>query len=367
MYRFKTLSLFTGAGGLDLGFNNNGFDITIANEIDKNAGKTYVLNHPNVNFIGGDIEKVLPELCKRPDVDVIIGGPPCQGFSVAGKMDYDDPRNKMVWRYLEVVDKLRPRAFVIENVKALYSLSKWRPIREKIIHEANNMGYSICPILLNAVDFGVPQKRFRVFFIAFRDKEILLDDLQARFSSMKQEAPTVRQVIGNLAKAGSKENPLDSQAKITFASSPILRKSPYSGMLFNGAGRPINLDGQANTLPASMGGNKTPIIDDDALYMGKDNFVVDYHKKILEGRKTEFTVVPQRLRRLTIKEAAMLQTFPSDYAFVGPKTSVYKQIGNAVPPVLAGAVARVVYDVLNDKPIKRDANNTPIQLSMFSK
>ena len=119
-------------------------------------------------------------------------------------------------------------------------------------------------------------------------------------------------------------------------------------MLFNGAGRPINLDEYSNTLPASMGGNKTPIIDDEALYDNKENFVVGYHRKIVKGKKATFKEAPKRLRRLTIKEAAAIQTFPTDYKFTGPMSSQYKQIGNAVPVKLAEAVAKVVKRLLSD-------------------
>lgn len=344
----RTVSLFTGAGGLDTGFDNMGYEIIKANEFDKNAAQTYTINHPETKMIIGDITKHLSDLYNTKDVDVVIGGPPCQGFSVAGKMDENDPRNKMVWEYLKVVDKLKPKAFVIENVKALYSLKKWSPIREKIITDASKMGYTCVPILLTATDFDVPQKRQRVFFIGVKDKYISEDELRVAFDQVKETASSVRNILLAVGKAGTDKNPINSVAKITFASNPILRKSPYSGMLFNGAGRPINLDEYSNTLPASMGGNKTPIIDDEALYDNKENFVVGYHRKIVKGEKATFKEAPKRLRRLTIKEAAAIQTFPTDYKFAGPMSSQYKQIGNAVPVKLAEAVAKVVKRLLSD-------------------
>jgi DNA (cytosine-5)-methyltransferase 1 len=352
MNDYRVLSLFTGAGGLDLGFESQGFNIVAANEMDHNAATTYTYNNDDVDFYEGDIEKLTDKLCDVPDIDLIIGGPPCQGFSVAGKMDPDDPRSKMVWRYLDIVERVRPQAFVIENVKALFSLAKWKPIREEIIRRSTSMGYSIVPVLLNAVEFGVPQKRYRVFFIAVRDREISLDEIEARLEGYKTLAPTVREALAGIPEAGTDGNPLDTTARITFATHPILRKSPYAGMLFNGAGRPIDIDGHANTLPASMGGNKTPIIDNDALYRGKENFVVDYLKQVNNGLVPEFTYAPDRLRRLTVREAAALQTFPEDMVFKGPKTSQYRQIGNAVPVKLAGAVAGVVRDILSGSPVE---------------
>lgn len=358
----KTVSLFTGAGGLDTGFANSGYNIVIANEIDKYACQTYRNNHTNTKMIEGPLEQHMSDISDINDVDVVIGGPPCQGFSVAGKMDENDPRNKMVWEYLKVVRKLKPRAFVIENVKALYALKKWRPIRNKIITDANIMGYSCIPILLNATEYGVPQKRQRVFFIGLKDSTLSEEELKYAFEQEKKAAHSVRDTLKTLHKAGSKDNPIDSVAKITFAAHPVLRKSPYSGMLFNGAGRPIDIDGYSNTLPASMGGNKTPIIDESALYNGKVNFVVGYHKKLVNGEHAKFAEAPKRLRRLTIKEAALIQTFPSNYKFKGPMSAQYKQIGNAVPVKLAEAVANVVKLLLSNADVYK---NKLKQLELF--
>ncbi len=137
-----------------------------------------------------------------------------------------------------------------------------------------------------------------------------------------------------------------------------MRKSPYAGMLFNGLGRPIYLEGPSATLPASMGGNKTPIVDESLLYnLSEDNWVVDYHKGLLDKQITpRFAETPSRLRRLTIKEAALIQTFPQEYVFHGSKTSIYKQIGNAVPCLMAEAVAKAVIEELEDvhAPIKKE-------------
>ena len=359
----NAISLFTGAGGLDVGFEQAGINIKVANELNKNACATYKANHPNVNLIQGDIEEKRNQLYDMaPDnLDLIIGGPPCQGFSVAGKMDPNDPRSKMVWQYLNTVRDLRPKAFVIENVKALYSLKKWLPIKQEIIRQANDMGYSCVPILLNSKDYGTPQKRERVFFIGIRDHIISYDLISQLFLQVSSKPQPLKSVLRAVGKAGTDKNPIDSTAKITFAIHPVLRKSPYSGMLFNGAGRPINLDDYANTLPASMGGNKTPIVDDEALYDNKENFVVKYHQKVEDGFTPSYAIAPSRLRRLTIKEAAAIQTFPSDYKFKGTMSAIYTQIGNAVPVNLAKAVAQVVTKLLTDKSVyELDPSTLPI-------
>ena len=124
----------------------------------------------------------------------------------------------------------------------------------------------------------------------------------------------------------------------------MMRKSPYAGMYFNGQGRPIDVDGYANTLPASMGGNKTPFVDEDYLYgEASSDWVVDYHRGLMEGTIVpEFKEAPERLRRITIREAARIQSFPDNYVFCGNKGAIYTQIGNAVPCRMAEAVAKAV-------------------------
>ncbi|WP_346966484.1 DNA cytosine methyltransferase [Clostridium perfringens] len=345
---YKGISLFTGAGGMDIGFKSAGVNVVWANEIDKDAYNTYKENNLDTTIVHGDIREKIELLNNIKDIDIIFGGPPCQGFSVAGKMNPDDERSTLVWTFLEAVKIVKPRAFVIENVKALATLKKWEPIRQKIIEIASEMGYSCKPYVLNSVDFGIPQKRERVFFIGFKEKNIDLNDI---INNQKKKKKSVREAIGHLGPAGSKNNPKTCTAVITLAKNPVLRKSPYAGMIFNGIGRPLNLEDASTTLPASMGGNKTPIIDENLLYGDKKNdWVVKYHKALIDKTiEPEYKEAPEILRRLTIKEAALIQTFPEEYKFLGSKTSIYRQIGNAVPCELAEVVAKAVLFALNNK------------------
>jgi len=147
---------------------------------------------------------------------------------------------------------------------------------------------------------------------------------------------------------GTKNNPKTCNAKITLARFPIMRKSPYAGMLFNGAGRPIDVMGHSNTLPASMGGNRTPIIDENHVFNGSRNWIEKYHEILTKEKKTEDICIPDYLRRITIKEAALIQTFPADYKFIGRDNSIYSQIGNAVPCDLAFAVASALNNAMAD-------------------
>lgn len=348
--KIRAVSLFTGAGGMDIGFERAGIEIVFANELMKEAAETYKVNHPNVVVINDDIHNVIDSMGRYKGVDLVFGGPPCQGFSVAGKMNPDDERSKLIFTFLDVVEKLQPKAFVMENVKALSTLEKWKPTRQKYLDRAAALGYVCVPFLLNATEYNVSQKRERVFFIGVRDNNdpAFEENMKTLLEKQKKQAPFVRVLLQSLGRAGSDTNPNTCTAKITFATNPVMRKSPYAGMYFNGQGRPINVDEYANTLPASMGGNKTPFVDEDYLYGdAKEDWVIGYHKKLMAGTVVpKYTEAPSRLRRISVKEALRIQTFPDDYIFCGNKGRIYTQIGNAVPCNMAEAVAKAVVTYL---------------------
>lgn len=360
----KGISLYSGAGGLDIGFRKAGFEIIWANDFNKNACESYAKNIGG-HIRCGDINDYLDELKEVEGIDLVIGGPPCQGFSVAGKMNPNDPRSKHVWTFTDVVEMLEPKAFVMENVKALGTLKKWEPLRKSLLERFRDLGYSTNYVVLNATEFNVPQGRERVFFIGFKDNSKLIPDLEKMMEPYKKMAPTVRETLSVLDEAGSGNNQGVCKAKITLTPNPVLRKSPFAGMLFNGMGRPIRLDGYANTLPASMGGNKTPIIDEKELYENQPGWVQEYHAKIMNGSEpSEFQDAPKRLRRLTVEEAALIQTFPIDYEFCGSQSSKFCQIGNAVPPNLAHHIGKMVMDCLINEAIDNMIIKLPYQLEL---
>jgi len=185
-----------------------------------------------------------------------------------------------------------------------------------------------------------------MFLIGFRDVENI-SNLETQFNRYKKPSPTVRDIVFPLGVAGSKNNQRVCNAKITIAAKPVMRRSPYAGMMFNGQGRPLNPNGYSCALHASMGGNKTPIIDEEHCYFGQDSWVEWYHSYLMKGgNPLPLDAAPKRLRRLTIDEACRIQTFPHDYQFIGGQSSIYRQIGNAVPCDLAQVVAEVVRDFL---------------------
>lgn len=354
------ISLFSGAGGLDLGFIEAGHTPLWANDIDQDAVNTYNASIPAfAQRIGialnghramcGNVRSM--PLPKHLEPDILIGGPPCQGFSVAGKMDPNDPRSRHVWDFIEAIAITEPQAFVMENVKALATNQRFETIRKGLVESANRLGYNTEIFLLDASHFGVPQIRERMFLIGIRDSQPI-----APTPFTKRNPPSVRSALMQLPEYGTPGNDSICPARITTARNPVLRKSPYAGMLFNGQGRALNLERPSATLPASMGGNRTPIIDQYALRnKSVPNWVELYHQSLISGEEIAKDV-PQRMRRLTIEEAAAIQTFPPEMSFQGSQCSKFKQIGNAVPRLLALAVARSVNEALGIAPLPMVVN-----------
>lgn len=342
---------------MDVGFENAGVRILFANELKADAATTYRVNHPREVMADGDVRDIMDVFKQFRDVGIVFGGPPCQGFSVAGKMDPNDSRSKLIFTFLDVVELVGPRAFVMENVKALGKLEKWKPVRTEYLSRAEALGYTCSPFILNASEYGVSQKRERVFFIGVRGNDprfaARMENLLAR---RRSRAPVIRELLMPLGRAGTERNPETCTAKITFATRPVMRSSPYAGMYFNGRGRPIDVDGYANTIPASMGGNKTPFIDEDYLYGDADSdWTAGYHKGLMDGTAVPGSgEAPGRLRRITIKEAAKIQSFPDNYMFCGSTGEIYTQIGNAVPCRMAEAVAGAVAEYLAQTDPKTD-------------
>jgi DNA (cytosine-5)-methyltransferase 1 len=300
---------------MDVGFRQAGFRILWANDIDKAAVETYRRNLGG-HIVPGDVNDHIPALRQYRGVDCLFGGPPCQGFSVAGKMALDDPRSQLVKSYMRAVEGVRPRSFVMENVKALGTLAKFGEVRDDLRSYADRLGYRTELVMLNARHFGVPQARERVFFVGFQRADRIAFDLRAK-RYVRPERSTL-QAIRRLGVQGTERNPKTCNAVVTIAATPVLRKSPYAGMMFNGLGRPLNPHAPCATLPASMGGNKTPIIDEHQYYGDGESWVESYHRHLMRGGQPyAMNDAPPHIRRLTLEEARLLHTFPDGYDFAG--------------------------------------------------
>jgi DNA (cytosine-5)-methyltransferase 1 len=335
---YTAVSLYAGAGGLDLGFSRAGFELLWAIDSDRHAVKTYEANLGK-HVVYGKLPQDGPSADLRPDL--VIGGPPCQGFSVIGRMDPGDPRSQHVHNFLDVVESLEPRAFCMENVRALAEAPRWEAVKDALEQRARELEYQVELMVLSAADYGVPQARERMFLIGIQGASPLCP-----VPTTKGDPPTVREALSRLPSFGEPGNSMGSTAKVVPAPKPVMRPSAYQGsLLFNGSGRPLRLDAPAKTLPASMGGNATPIIDQDEFEHGDEPWVVNYHARLRRGRRPNKRA-PGRMRRITVEEAAELQSFPATWEWKGPRGAMYRQVGNAVPPKLAERVALAIRQAL---------------------
>jgi len=303
------VSLFAGAGGLDLGFENMGFKTIWANDIDPDACTTHS-NWSTANVVCGDISKI--DFCDIPESDVIAGGFPCQGFSLAGPRKIDDSRNGLYKYFVKLVEEKQPLAFVAENVKGILTLGNGMII-EAIIQDFSSRGYNVYPQLLNAADYGVPQDRWRVVLFGFR-KDMNVTD----FSFPKPFQKKV--VLSDILWDFPDPNPED-YLEGSFSSRYMSRN------------RKRNWDQVSFTIPA-MG-------KQIALHPSSPD-MIKVDKDLWAFGDTSTT------RRLSWQEAAAIQTFPRNMFFSGNLVSKYKQIGNAVPVKLAEIIALQISNILEE-------------------
>ena len=322
------LSLFSGCGGLDLGFERAGFDIPVANEFDPAIYETFKVNHPKTHLVEGDVrqitkENILPFV--NGEIDGIIGGPPCQSWSEAGSLKgIEDARGQLFFDYIRLLQELHPKFFLAENVSGMLA-DRHSVAVQNILDLFNQSGYDVSLTLVNAKDYGVAEERKRVFYIGFRK------DLGIRFRFPKgstaedEKKITLRDIIWDLQStavpAGPKNhhNPaaINNNEYFTGAFSPI----------FMSRNRVKSWDEQAFTVQAS--GRQCQLHP-------KAPKMVKFDKndcRFVEGAEHLY-------RRMTIREVARVQGFPDDFQFIYKDTNnAYKMIGNAVPVNLAYEVA----------------------------
>lgn len=325
----KAINLFAGAGGLSMGLHMAGWEIIAAVERDDTTASTYEHNFPGTAVIRADTRTLDFEQFRG--IDLVAGGPPCQPFSVAGKqLSRADPRD-MVPEFIRAVREARPQAFVMENVPGLVT-ARHRHYMGWVVDQFEALGYSVYVDVLDSASYGVPQHRKRVFLVGLPIGAIFAFPEPTHGPGTPHPYVAAREA---LADAPTDE---PNRARVFYAKKPVLRPSPWAGMLLNGKGRPMNLDEPAPTIPASAGGNRTHIVDPGGV-------LLEYHRHLMAGGRPRSGEV-EGVRRLTIRESARLQSFPDSFAFVGPRTARYRQVGNAVPSLLAKAVGEAVYDAL---------------------
>lgn len=305
-YKYTVVSLFSGAGGMDIGLEQAGLKVIWANDIDKDACATYRMWSDAVVF-GGDIGEV--DFNDVPDSDVIVGGFPCQGFSLAGPRKINDERNKLYKHFVRAVDIKKPYVFIAENVKGILTLGGGS-ILEAIISDFENRGYRVEYKLVNASDYGVPQNRERVIFVGIR-KDI---DVSFEFPDKLPYKVTIREALQEL----DEPSPDD----ICFA--------PFSSRYMS-RNRRRDWDDVSYTIPA----------------MAKQVPLHPSSPPMEKVSKDLWRFGEGKTRRFSWQEAAALQTFPRGMEFAGDLTSKYRQIGNAVPVALARTIGRELVKALD--------------------
>ncbi len=321
----EAVDLFCGAGGLSTGLQAAGVQIVAGVERDGDALATWSSAHPAAVAVNGDVNEV--DWKRFDGVNLVVGGPPCQPWSVGGLRKGEEDERDGWPAFIAALRRLRPRAFLAENVAGLTE-GAMRPRWERLVHELSAAGYVVSAKVLNAADYGAPQKRRRCVVVGFGDREPFVFPAPTHGPGRHQ----AWRPAGSVLEAAPRGEP--NRAVVTYAARPDLRRDPYSGHLFNGGGRPVNLAAPAPTLLASMGGNKTPWLDTAEV-------VPAYHAHLLAGGQPRSGLV-HGARRITVEEAASLQTFPPAMCFEGTASSRYRQVGNAVPPLLAEVLGRAL-------------------------
>lgn len=344
----NVLDLFCGCGGLSKGFIESGYNVIAGIDYDEKALQTFKYNHPESRIycedLGAvDVKKFISKNITE-SVDVIVGGPPCQGFSISGKRDIDDPRNGYYRSYFQFVNKLKPKVFVMENVPNLISMGEGK-IRNQIIELFESIGYTVKYKVLLASEFGVPQNRRRVFFIGTRGK---VNNFEFPVGLFGKEKPlvTTSDAISDLTEDGIEDGAKYKRKAKTVYQEMMRKKSDglYNHQITAHSEQTKEIislvpdGGNYKDLPESLRGTRKVNIAWTRYSSKKPSFTID------TGHRHHFHYKYNRVP--TVRESARLQSFPDDFIFLSSKTHQYKQVGNAVPPILAEKIADAIKEQL---------------------
>lgn len=352
------IDLFAGCGGLSLGFDMAGFKSILACDFWKPACLTFKNNFPNCPLFEDDVKDLNKETLDKfigkeiEDVDVVVGGPPCQGFSTAGKQWIDDPRNGLFVEFVRIISFVKPKYVVMENVPPILTLASGRFLKE-IVATYNNNDYQVKANLLNARYFGVPQERKRAVFLAWRTglKEPQYPEPKAL------PYITCKEAISDLENEGfAEKKEYSSQAQSEYQT----WSRSDSGGLFNHIGTNITLLNQRRAAEVKQGENEQDLpnwlkLKSRRINPSLKNISTGFRR--LEANKAAHTIIrasgleSQPLhyrfnRQLTVRELARLCSFPDSFVFYGNARDQKGQIGNAVPPLLAFAIAKEIRKLL---------------------
>ena len=379
----KVVDLFSGPGGLSRGFedarnHNFRFKTIVANDVNESAGKTYQKNHKDVKFILGSIadEKTKKEIISavrkingRPSVDLVIGGPPCKGFSLANKMtrDMSNPMNHLMHHFLEMVKRLEPAAFVMENVPGILAMENGDVVNA-LIEKFKKLGYENADyMLLNAADYGVPQLRKRAFIVGSKSKIPIVPPVQTHGS--KEDLKKNHKLLPHITLIEAIDDLPPIRAGNTTANTDDYRLEPNS---FQSEMRkksikiknhvvtkntPIVIE-RIKAVPAGGNWEDIPLklMQVDGKYNGIEKAHSMIYKRLLNNEPsitiTNFRkgmiIHPTQNRLFSVREAARIQTFPDDYVFEGGLSDRQQQVADAVPVMLAKKVGDMILVHLHD-------------------
>lgn len=348
--QFNVLDLFCGAGGLSCGFERAGYRILLGIDNDEMALETFKANHDGAKAICGDItgihyEKDIKPIIGDKKIDVIIGGPPCQGFSLSGPRNFDDPRNKLYLSYIRLVEEIQPRAFIIENVPGLVALFNGE-VKDNIIARFTEMGYKVQYKVLCSADYGVPQSRKRVVFVGLKDInkeyvypvadndvitcEMALSDLPPLIDTLGEETQEYISEPQNAFQAIMREK--SSVVKNHIAATHSEKVKHIISLVPDG--------GNYKDLPEEFRNSRNFHVAWTRFASKKPAPTID------TGHRHHFHYKYNRVP--TVRECARIQSFPDSFVFLGNKTQQFRQVGNAVPPLMAQRIGEQLRICLED-------------------
>lgn len=367
----NVLDLFCGCGGLSQGFIQAGYNVLLGVDFDEAALKTFKYNHSESQAIKADLStdeafSDIEQIIGSKKIDVIIAGPPCQGFSLTGSRDINDTRNSLYLAVVKAVKKFEPKAFLIENVPGMATLYNGK-VKEQIINTFEDLGYNVTvtdkPLL--AADYGVPQMRKRMFFVGFQNQ---LGNFEIpKPTNTPETYVTCEQAISDLP---SLEDDLGKESDFY----PLDPQSDYQKMMRINADRLYNHEATKHTdyvksviSQVPEGGNYKDLPPGVGESRKFNEAWTRYHSKkpsrtIDTGHRNHFHYKYNRVP--TIRENARLQSFPDDFVFLGTKTQQNRQVGNAVPPLLTYNLAKQILKQLQSSEVTEKADFDPYQISL---
>ncbi len=358
---YNAIDLFCGAGGLSLGFKEAGFNIVFGLDAWEDAITTYKYNFPETIAVTEDIQKITPKelldkySIDKESIDVVIGGPPCQGFSLSGKRILEDPRNVLYKSFVEMVGYIKPKMFLMENVPGLIKLFDGQ-VEQQVLQHFRDLGYEVVDKILIAEDYGVPQDRHRVFFVGInkdkiRNTKIFEYPSPSNGKGLKPYI-TCKDAISDLdfvpddvslgEEMDYKLPPQNDYQKLMREGSSILYN--HSITIHTEQTKSIIAmvpdGGNYKDLPKELWSTRKVHIAWTRMNSQKPCFTIDC------GHNHQFHYSENRVP--TVRESARIQSFPDTFRFIGKRTSQYKQVGNAVPPLLAKAIAESFKKVIEE-------------------